>query len=133
MKAKSTIAPAWPEEVRQLHDMLCMALALPAPDYAKAPRPIQHGVCRSCGQLVTDLGRDFYKQEEADWYATLQCQCPASIRQQAKERAFDNITEIFGDGAAHIAQEPINDTAIDVLCVIAAAVCDSRVERLPWR
>lgn len=86
----------------------------------------QQGACRFCGQVIT-LDVPEITEEAADRAATSLCSCrEATVERETLEqvqKAQENITKIFGSGAAECGFSPIEDSdALKVLREIAAQV-----------
>lgn len=89
------------------------------------------GACRFCGQVIT-LNHPEPSEEAADRAATSLCACREATAERDSlervEKAQENITQIFGSGAAECGFTPIEDMeVIAALRIVAAQVAKGGV------
>lgn len=78
---------------------------------------IQFGECRFCGQQIQlDIEAELTEQQCQE-EATMRCQCPDAVEYQKKrnrkEKAMQNVSELFGDGAQPEMQ--VGESVVNIL------------------
>lgn len=100
------------------------------------PGPPKSGTCRYCGQSRSVVGCT--TESQADEYATRCCKCSGAIayqdrlialqrRDDALEKAADNIDDLFGTGAKMREEEYVREDAIEFLKLGAQLVYDQTI------
>lgn len=83
------------------------------------------GICRYCGQLTSVMAES---QEDADDIVTMQCTCEDATLEQRKEKLFDNLDEIIGDGAETYGMEPLPQDVRPALMNIGVLVMKEQIQ-----
>lgn len=94
-----------------------------------------NGVCKFCGQLNISPEGKFIGAEEADEYASLNCNCPESekysmkersrkIREDTLNRANEEIEDLYGEGCRKYGLTSIGEDIKDMIKKSAELIYD---------
>lgn len=101
------------------------------------------GTCKYCGQLSSISNQNITTEEQANEYASLNCDCPDSVayreheeaekraadnRNQALNRAKEQIEDLFGSGAAGYGLISIDDKIRNLMYDAAVLVYDADIK-----
>lgn len=84
------------------------------------------GVCRGCGQIQEVTART---QEEADEFATMNCNCGEGEKLRKKAQLMESIDDICGTAAIDKGFTPIEPRTIERIKEAASLVFENKIEK----